>query len=334
MSDILSPEEINALLNASRAAESLGRGSRDKSPEHQIRLYDFSRPDRFSKDHMRTLNGIHTKYATMFSVNLEGLINTTVEAALLAVDLVSYREYCSSVPEGTLFCDVRLDPLTSAAIFEFNPSVVCACIDGLTGGGSTGQAELSELTEIDKTIMKRIVGKVIKEYEEAWGPYVEITVDMQEATGKASYNHRLLPTEHVLVCGYEVSIGQVVGMMSICIPAVGVEAILPNLAAGKTAGSAVRQSEATLQAIEECMQDIEVECRAFLGRTTLTMDDIINLQEGDIVRLDKRASETVEFWVGEINTYIGEPGRTGDNVGIKITDIVKPEDEDDFLDLF
>jgi len=319
MSDMLSPEEISALLSAYRAAESQGKGLRDKSVEHPVRLYDFARPDKFSKEHIRVLNSIHKKYATMFSQVLTGLLRIPVQADLIAVDQVTYREYCASVPETTLFCDVSLEPLTTTAIFEFNPAVAGACIDGLTGGSGVAFSNISELTDIDKAIMARVTEVLLRKYEEAWAPYIGLNSGVRDSDTRGSFNQMFLPTEPVLICGYEVSLGQSTGMMSICIPAGAIEAILPSLSVGRSVGSVPRHTPATVEALKQSLQEVSLECRVVIGRVALTMSDVVNLQVGDVITLDTKPNSEAEFWVGSTQTCFGIPGRAGKKLGLRVT---------------
>ena len=135
MGDVLNQDEINALMEAFKSTGEQDIGT--KAPEKQVRLYDFSRPDKFSKDHLRSLNSIHTKHGASFASALSSMLRVYTRADLLALDQLTYREYCSSVSEGTLFVEVDLQPLTSSAIFEFNPHFVSICVDLLAGGSAS-----------------------------------------------------------------------------------------------------------------------------------------------------------------------------------------------------
>jgi len=318
MTEILSNEEINALLGAYRAAESLGK-TPQKQADQQVRLYDFARPDKFSREHIRTLHSIHNKYAAGFAVTLSGILHVAVQAELLSVDQVTYREYCSSVPENTLFCDVSLEPLTATAIFEFNPSIAGACIDGLTGGSGIAFSHESDLTDIDRAIAVKIVDVLLRRYEEAWGQYIGLNATVREADLRGSFNQIFLPTEPVLVCAYEVRVGQTTGMASVCVPASAIEAILPNLSAGRTISTASRQTPAVIEALQESLDEVRMECAAILGRTTLTMGDIVSLHEGDVIRLDTSPGSEIEFWVGDKQTCFAVPGRAGRKLGLRVT---------------
>lgn len=323
MSDILSGEEISALLSAYRAAETQGRTTRETTAEKQVRLYDFARPDKFSREHVRTLHNIHNRYATGFSLALTGLLHLAAQADLLSVDQVAYREYCASVPENTLFCDVNLEPLTSTAIFEFNPSIAGACIDGLTGGSGVAFSQETDLTDIDRAIMVKVADMLLKKYEEAWGPYIGITARVQQADVRSSFKQIFLPTEPVLICAYEVRVAQTVGMMSICVPASAVEAILPSLAVGRAVSSSSRQTPAVIEALQNNLEELDMECSAVLGRTTLTIGDVVNLREGDIIALETKPNSEVEFWVGGTKTCFAIPGRAGRKLGLRVTRLAK-----------
>lgn len=319
MSDILSTEEISALLSAYRAAEHQGAKKRDKSTDQQVRPYDFARPDKFSRENLRTLHSIHKKYANDFAISLTSILHMPVQTDLLSVDQVAYWEYLASVPENTLFCDVNLEPLSSTTIFEFNPSIASSCIDGLTGGSGIAVSHEFDLTDIDKAIMSRLVGLLLKRYEEAWKPYISINASVHEADTRGSFQQLFIPTEPVLVCVYELHISQCVGLMSICIPAGAVEAILPSLSAGRVFNTLARPSPAAANALQHNLQEVEMECSAILGRTTLTMGDVMNLHEGDIIRLESKPSSEIEFWVGDTQTYFAVPGKSGRKLGVRVT---------------
>ena len=149
MADIISQDEINALIesyNATGGAEEAG-----KPGDRQLRLYDFARPDKFCKEHLRGLNLIHAKHGASFAISLAAMFRADIQVNLLALDQLTYREYCASVPDSALFAEVGLEPLTSIAIFELDPSLVAACVD-LLAGGSTVSAITSS--------RKRIVGRM------------------------------------------------------------------------------------------------------------------------------------------------------------------------------
>ena len=319
MSNALSPEETEALADACRTAQSAEKGSRGEQSERQIRPYDFVRPERFSGEHLKALNRIHSGYAARFSASLAGLLGIPVEAKARAIEQLKYQQHWASVAENRLFFEVSLDPLTRTAVFEFSPSVAGACIDSLTGGVGRDLFQISGLSDMDRVIMSTVVESLLKEYAECWSPCVTLTAAVSDAGFGAELKDVLLPAEPVLVACYEVDLGEANGSMSVCIPAGAVEAVLPSLTASKAIESAPKQTAAAAEALHESLAEMALTCKAVLGRTALTAADVIGLQEGDIIRLDAKPSSELEFWVGERQAYSGVCGRSGGKLGIRIT---------------
>jgi len=328
MSEILSPEEKDALAEASRTARGPEKAARDKAPERPVRFYDFARPDKFSKEHMRILGSIHANYATGFSTTLGALLRLPVEAEPTGVGHFNYQDYLESIPENTPSFEVTLDgSLTTAvfgttAIFGFDPSIISMCIDGLTGGaGGSGAnvVDAAELTDLDRAIMLRILENLVDKYAKAWMPYLGLKAAVKDASLATPFNQVFLPAEPVLVCRYNVSLGEIKGVMSVCLRTSDVEGILPSLSASSTIGPTSTQTQAVKDALRKSVDDVLLPCRAILGRATLTTEEIINLQKGDVIKLDATPNSEVEFWIGNKKTYLGTPGLAGRNLGIQIT---------------
>lgn len=330
MAEALSQDEINALMEAYKAT-----GGKDmmgtKAPEKQVRLYDFARPDKFSKEHLRSLNAIHAKHGAAFSASLSASLRISSQADLLALDQLTYREYCSSVPEGTLFIEIGLEPLTSTAIFEFNPLFVSACVDLLSGGMSASKANSTEITDIDKAIIKPMVELAMRKYAEAWSSCVVFQPRIVSMTTETNARQVLLASEAVLICGYEVSVGESVSMMSICIPASAVEAVLPALTLGRTLKAPSRRLDKTNAALQKSFDSVEMQCHAVLGRTNLSLGEVVDLEVGDLIRLPTKANGELEFWIENVAAFSGVLGVSGKNLAVKISESLADSDMQELL---
>ena len=320
MSEILSPEEKDALAEASRNVRGAQKNApRDRTAGRAVRSYDFARPDKFSKEHMRILNSIHANYATAFSTALGALLRRPIEAEPTGVGHLNYQDYSDSIPENTPFFEASFDPLTPTAIFGCDPLIISACIDGLTGGTGANEVDASKLTELDRAIMLKVLENLVDKYAKAWMPYLGLKAAVKDAGLAAPFNQVFLPTEPVLVCHYNVSLGEINGVTSVCLPTRDVEEVLSSLSAGRTIGSAPKQTREVKEALRNSLDEVALPCKAILGRATLTMEEVINLQKGDIVRLDAKPNSEVELWIGDKQTYLGVPGMAGRNLGIEIT---------------
>jgi flagellar motor switch protein FliM len=321
MADVLNQDEINALMETfkSTGAQDLGA----KALEKQVRLYDFSRPDKFSKDHLRSLNSIHAKHGASLASALSSMLRVYTRADLLALDQLTYREYCSSVSDGTLFVEVDLQPLTSTAIFEFNPHFVSICVDLLAGGSASDTSNQTSISEVDRAIINPVIELALRNYVEAWAWCVGLTASVINMTTESSTRQVLLPSEAVLVCGYEVSIGENVSMMSICLPASAIEPVLPALTAGRSLQAPGHGRDQTNPALMKSFEDVVVECHAVLGRTTLSVEEVSDLEIGDVITLPIKEDGLAEFWVENIPAFCGPLGLSGKNLAIKIANVVE-----------
>lgn len=316
MAEMLSQDEINALVEAYKATG--GAEESHSRAEKQVRLYDFARPDKFCKEHLRALNLIHSKHGASLAVALASALRVDTQVNLLALDQLTYREYCASVPDGTLFVEAGLEPLSSVAIFEFNPSLVCACVDLLAGGSSVSKVFSTKITEIDRAVVRPVAHLALRKYAEAWASSVEFRPSITSMTTESTTRQVLLPSEAVLICGYEVTVADHVSMMSICIPASAIEAVLPALAMGRALNAPTQRLDRVNDALRRSFEDVQVECRAVLGRTALPLEEVANLEVGDLIRLPVKANGPSELWVENVAAYAGVLGRSGRNLAIKV----------------
>ncbi|MCX6343714.1 MAG: FliM/FliN family flagellar motor switch protein [Armatimonadetes bacterium] len=317
--DALNQDEINALLETFAATG--GQESGSKTVDKQVKIYDFARPDKFSKDHLRALNSINMKHGVLFAAAMGAALRVQARADLLALDQLTYREYCASVPENTLFVEVDLKPLTSTAVFEFNPLLVSIWVDLLAGGVAGTGSSVGSISDIDKAIVKSMVELVLRQYIEAWGCCLALKPSIVSMSTESSMRQILLPSEAVLISGYEVSVGETVSMMSICLPASAIEPVLPALTMGRTL-NAVHNYDAADPALVKSFEGVLLDCKAVLGRTSLSFGELADLEVGDLIKLPMNEQSTAEFWVGNVAAFRVSPGVAGNKVAIKIENLI------------
>lgn len=316
MADTLSQNEINALINSyqTNTMEDVAVATAGK----QVRVYDFTRPDKFSKEHLRALNVIHSKHGALFAAALGAMIRVGTQVDLLAVDQLTYREYCASVPSGTMFVEVAMDPLSATALFEFNPAFAATCVELLTGATGVVHATTNELTEVDCAIMRPVIDIALKKYTEAWSSCISLAPRATNVMIGVGTQQVLLPAEPVLVCGYEITVGDMVSMLSICVPASAIEPILPALTLGRTLNSSNQKIEGLDVHLRHNFEAVNLRCKATLGRTSISLQDVLELQVGDVIKLANRATEPAEFWVENLPAFYGWVGTSGRNLALRI----------------
>ena len=321
MAEALSQAEIDALM----AAHSSGDDSATQSePEDEISKYDFTCPNKLSKEHVRSLNSIHAKYGTSLSHVLTTMLHTETQVELLAMDQLTYREYCASVSEHTLFLAADLQPFTSIAVFEFNPALVSAFVDLLTGAKSVSPDGASrDITDIDRALMEAAAGFALRKYADAWAGSMSFEPHGISSSTDPIYRDDLLATDAVLVCGYDVKVGACAGTMSICIPSVAIEAIAPAFAEHrKQTTKPICHLKEVDEKLKRSFYRIGVNCRAVLGRTSLSVGEVTDLEVGDLIRLPVRSDGKAELWVENVACFSGFVGQAKNSVAMQISDVL------------
>lgn len=324
MSELLSQDEINALLSAYELVNTPSDDTASAGRSKEVRLYDFARPDRFSKEHLKSLGILHSNFAASMSMMLTGMCQIPAKVQVIGVDQVTYKEYRASVPSKTLIAEVSAEPLHSDLIFEVNPSIVGLWTDCLCGADPQAAAPPSELTPVDLAIAKRVIMQCLPGYAESWKGLAPIRPEVRRVVDSESYEDTFLPLETVLVCTIEVHMGQSFGMMTICLPSVAVETVLPALSAGRTSRAAgVRHDKALTDKLRKGMENVPLQCRVVLGSTSISLSDAKALEVGDVIKINRRVDEDIQFWVGGKRMFNCRPGSRHNKLAVMITEVLE-----------
>lgn len=316
--DIVTQDEISALLSAYLSANAHASGD-FAAREREVRLYDFSRPDRFSKEHLRTLHSIHSSFAAGLATTLSNLCQSQTAVDLIGVDQISYKEYRASIPSKTVIAEVAMQQFTTSILLEVNPNLVGLWVDCLCGGDPHLPSEPGKLTPVDLAVARNVLASCLEVYADSWASMVELKPQIRRAVDSETYDDIFLPSETVLVCGFEVHTGQCVGMMTVCIPAAGVEAILPALTTARMTQASRKQDRAAAGDMRNALAPVILPCRVVLGRANISLSDVMNLEVGDVIRTDRAADAEIEFWAGDRHVFNCRPGMRGTKPSIVVS---------------
>lgn len=334
MADILDQSEVDALLNA------VGEGDVDSetgvvsarqsaaSPTRDVALYDFKRPERVSKDQMRSLQSIHEAFARNFGASLSGFLRTIVETRVSTTEQLTYSEFIHSLPSPTCFTLLSADPLDGQLCLELSPLIVFPIVDRLLGGTNTEIfIPQRPLTAIEMRLMSRIINRALSNLAEAWADLIKVTFAV---TGTESNPHLVqivAPNEVVVVVGFEIKIGARAGSMSICIPFNVIEPVIGKLGAQSwLAYSHKVGSKAQEDHVAHNLKKARVEARAYLGATELTVQELISLAPGDIIKLEKLVSRDFILQVEGRNKFAGRIGKLRGHRALQLTRRAKPDE--------
>jgi len=335
MGDVLDQAEIDALL-ASVAEE----GESDQADGGGIALpvttapvasggttrtdvstYDFKRPERVSKDHIRALGSIHDGFARNFGATLSGFLRTIIDVRVVGVEQLTYSEFIHSLPNPTCFVIVQAPPLEGQMCLEISPLIVYPIIDRLLGGSSTDMfIPQRPLTAIEWRLMRRLINKALEHLSEVWRNLVDAKFDIVETESNPQLVHIVAPTEVVVYITFEIKMGQCAGTMSICIPFNTIESVLSKLTTQSWFGYRPKgATENVRRRIVRNLTKSKVRLTAFLGRAQIKLTELRALRPGDIIQLEKHVNQDLILQIEGRNKYAGTPGQLRGRRVLRIT---------------
>jgi flagellar motor switch protein FliM len=330
MADILTQTEIDALIAAMVNSDQSSDDQRLlQSIPKRVRQYDFRRPDKFSKDQIRTLQMIHENFVRPLQTYFAGRFRTMVQMVVGSVDQNTYAEFTRSISNPSVICPFTMAPLPGTCVLDINPLVAFPMIDRLFGGPGAALPQLRPLTEIEAAVMQGVIRGTIDVYGEAWKNIADFTLSSGSIETNPLFVQVAAPSEIVITVAIDVRVGEHVGVITLCLPHLTLEPVLDKLSAHnwfKTQSREVRPGD--MRALESTVGSARVTVVAELGRTDLTIGEILDLAVGDVVVLDNRLTDSVQVQVGNQPKFLGKPGRARGRMAVEITgDATEGEDE-------
>ena len=326
MADVLSQSEIDALLSALSTGELEPEQVQKDEEKQKVKVYDFRSPQKFSKDHIRTLELVHDNFARIISNYLTAQVRKNVKVKVETVEQVSYEEFIHSVQNPTILTLFKLPPLTGTLLFETNPEFSYQIIDILLGGTGERKATSAEFSDIDKNIMHQVVAGLLSNLVLAWEDIMEVEPEIESIETNPAINQTLSPNEPVALIVFSVEMGKSTTFINLCIPYLSIEKLLYKLVVQYWFKNGdEEQEDDSDEKIKDGLNPVEVELAAKLGDTHLSVNDFLRLSIGDIIKLDNKCTEPVKVLVENEEYYYAKPGTIGKNMGVTIMDIIDKE---------
>ena len=324
MADILSQDEVDLLLNAVSDGDLTGQGAQVGGTETvQLTTYDFRRPERVSKEQLKGLQSLFEAFAREISIVFPPFLRTVVRVDLTSIDQLTYDEFILSVARPTSLSIIDMAPLEGTAVLEMSPSMVFPIIDRVLGGKGMTLPEPRELTEIENRIIQRIVMMILDSLKRSWEQLIEFHLSVVQQESDPLIVQIVAGSEMVVLVGYEIHIGDTVGTINFCIPLLVLTPILDQISQQK--GYTRHPSPEAERLIRETISGIVrrgvVLLEAELGQARLTIDDIANLQVGDVIQLNTSPKELLPLKVGGVHRFDFRPGKQGERAAVQLVSI-------------
>jgi len=311
--EVLSQSEVESLLSAmeshsAKAATTappvggpaMVAGTRPPlRPREKVTPYDFKRPERVGKEQMRALQSLHEGFGRNYGAALSALLRSIVDVKLTSVDQLTYGEFVFSLENPTCFNLLRAEPLEGNLILDINPSILYPIIDRLLGGGKdAGPISRRPLTEIELRLVGRITGLFLHELKHAWEGVLPLKLSVDRVESNPQLVQIVPPNEVVVLISFELALGDLRGMINLCIPFNAIERVSSRIAANSwvTYGKTSSTPE-TRAALGKRLDAAQLELIVPLANTKITTADLIGLRVGDIVTTDKDIHQPLDVAV-------------------------------------
>lgn len=328
MAEVLSQSEIDALLSALSSGELKPDELPKEEDKQKIKPYDFRSPQKFSKEHLRTLELIYDNYSRIISNYLTAQVRSNVKVKIESIEQITYEEFIHSVSNPTILTIFKMPPLSGSILFETNPQFVYQIIDVLLGGAGNGKYKNREFTDIDKNIIRLINQNLISNMKLAWEDVMEVEPEIEGLETNPALNQTMAPTEPVALITMSAEMNKSTSLVNICIPYLSIEKVLDKLVIQYWFQD---NDEALLSESREKLKNrlsiVDVAVTAVLGTSNITIDDFLRLNVGDVVTLNEKCNSAVQVYVEDQPHYYAKPGVVGKNLGIQILDIIDKDVE-------
>lgn len=326
MGDVLSQSEIDNLLAALSSGELEAEEFVNKK-EKQVKNYDFARPSKFSKEHLRTLRVIFEHYSRLLSTHLPAYLRRNVQVEVINSEAAIYQEFTNALSNPVLLGIVDFDPLEGNAIIELADNIGYAIIDRMLGGMGTPLDKMREFSEIELAIIERIFTVCTNLLREPWANVIALEPRLQRIETNSQFAQIISPSEMSAIVTLRIKIGDVEGMMNVCLPYVTLEDVIDKLNTKYWFSTLqVKDDQAYQDLIEASIEKAKIPVKAVLGESTISVNEFMTMQVGDIIKLNTKIEDELKVYVGNILKFTALPGAASETYAVRVSSIIRGEE--------
>lgn len=326
MGEVLSQSEIDNLLNALSSGE-LDTEEIQKSDEKKIKNYDFARPAKFSKEHLRTLEIIYEHYGRLVSTNLPVYLRKNVQVSVMSSETVVFSEFSNALANPVILGIVNFHPLPGSIIVELQANLGFAMVDRMLGGQGLPLDKSRDFSAIELTIIEKMMVLCMQLMKDPWKNVIDVDPFLERIETNPQFAQIISPTDMIAIVTLNIKIGDVEGFMNVCLPYFTVETVMDKLNTKYWFSTMQEISDENYQQYVEAMiRKANVPIKAYMGTAQITVNDFVNLQIGDIIRLDTRTDSELSVYVGNMKKFTAMPGTSGEKYAVRVTNVIREEE--------
>ena len=326
--DVLSQSEIDKLLSALSDGSVSAEEVKAEEEERKVKVYDFKRPDKFSKDQIRTLFMLHESFSRLLNTYLSASLRAMIEIEVMSVEQMTYQEFVQSMGNPSVIGILGLPPLKGNIVMEIGTDLAFAYIDRVFGGEGRPSVKSRALTDIEAAVMRRFIDTVTKYFKEAWSNVIDFRPNFETMETNPQFAQLVPPSDMVVLVTIHMKIGDVEGMMNICIPYLVLEPVMSKLTTSFWVASSA-DKESSPEQVAELQRKIErtwVPFSVELGTVDITINEFLTLGFGDVLQLDTLTQNELTCYVGTNPKFRARPGTAGKRMAVQISGIIEGDD--------
>jgi len=322
MPEQLSQSQIDALLSRLNTGEV--KAEEETGPK--IKEYDFKSPKKFTKEQLKALDGLHENFGRMLSSYLSGLLRDFCEIEVLQIEEQSYYEYNNALPDNALLGMIDFMPgnkhfSESFFMMDISTAIGFLMIERLLGSAGKGYAPSRDYTDIEIAILQKILTKMVEFLQDSWTGYVEVKTTLRSIETNPRLLQVLAPEDTVVIVMMSIKLGSVDGNISICIPAESLEEVIDGFSTKYM--RAVKKQDPEQEKhkkdmILDGLTESDLEICAVLDTFQMRLKDILQLQETDVVLLNKNIGSDITILVDKAPWYTAKLGESGMKKSVKL----------------
>ena len=321
--DVLSQSEIDKLLSALSDGSVSAEEVKADEEQKKVKTYDFKRPDKFSKDQIRTLFMLHESFSRLLNTYLSTHLRTMVNVEVASVEQLTYQEFVQSLANPSVISILAVPPLKGNIIMEVNTEIAFAFIDRVFGGEGKSGIKTRVLTEIEEAVMRRFVDKATSHLKEAWANVVEFYPSLEATESNPQFTQIVPPSDMVVIVTIQMKVGEVEGMMNICIPYLVLEPVMSKLTTTFWVAASVSKDDDPEQVkiLQKKIERTKVPFLVEMGDINITINEFLTLGFGDVLQLDTKVDDELKCRIGRKAKFFCRPGTSGKKMAVQITRI-------------
>ncbi|MFN2449718.1 MAG: flagellar motor switch protein FliM [Candidatus Baltobacteraceae bacterium] len=326
----LSQEEIDALINQLSTEPS---AREDALEGKKVKSFDFrfnKRLDKFSNNQLQTLRTLHENFTRLLNNSLSVYLRTRVEASIVSIEQISYGDFIASIGIPSILSIFSMDPLPGSGIVQVDLNLVFSIIDRLLGGPGWFPQKLRDLTDIERTLMQRFMARMLNSYRESWNYLLTLSLKIEALDSNPQFIPRIIPLDQIVAyISMELKVGDMAGVMNFCLPYLVMQSISTQLSDFQWSPTVVAGRGMTEEDIQQLARNVEkapVDVQVELGKTTVSLRDLVALQPGDLVLFDKPTDAALVARINDREKFLVYPGVHRDRISVQVGDVISSEE--------